>query len=631
MIICLDQRTGGGCGTENADDAQACRECGRSLRFALLLHDPDTIIGSYRLLDLVGYGGGGAVYAADDLRSLERVAIKQTFDPAGALSFRDEFTALSRLSHPGLPRYNELFEFGGNGYLAMEFIPGQSMQELIDERGSPLAEDVALDYARQICAVLHFLHGHEPPLFHRDIKPANLRLTDDGTVKLVDFGLLKRGSQLTRKTIRGMGTPAYAPIEQYATSGQHTNARSDIYSLGATLYHLLSAVEPPPATERAALSPDPLMSLHTLNPAIELDVVVAVERAMAQVQADRFASVAEFAAALGFSFQPLPRIRGAAPPLARPLAVGALDVQQALFIQAHAEGIVCLAVRGDGELLAAGSADDTASLWRIYDGAEVVRLVGHGRGVNGLAFTADGAYLATGSADATIKFWQVEGGSCVLTLEKHDDWVQTLAASPDRQTLASAGADGVLWLWQMYDGLPLGSLRAGSGIWSIAWRPDGGQFALGLEDGRAQLRQAGDGRLLRTISAHENVVTGLDFSHDGGLLVTVSNDRSGMIWDVASGDPLRSLDGHGGAVACVACSPDGGVIATGCIDGLLRFYRAADAALLAEVEAHPRGVNALIWLPGGEAIATAGMDGAVCVWKVQGERRANGERRQVTR
>ena len=635
MIICFDQRTGGGCGTENPDEALECRSCGRSLRFALPLHDPNTVIGSYRVLRLVGYGGGGAVYVAENLRDNRRVAVKETFDPAGVVSFRDEFSVLSRLSHPGLPQYDELFEFGGNGYLVMEFVPGRSLQDVIDERGSPLSEPVALDYARQICDVLRFLHQHEPPLFHRDLKPANLRLTHDGQVKLVDFGLLKRGSQLTRKTIRGMGTPAYAPIEQYATSGQHTDARSDIYSLGATLYHLLTAIEPPPATERAAVTPDPLRPVRALNPATTLVTADAVEQAMSLAQIDRFSSVAEFVAALRHS--PYWLGGGSSKPVAttvQPKAAAtsrlveaelldpksvwraAVDVTPLRRIQAHKEGIVCLVVRRDGELIAAGSADDTASIWRVYDGAETVRLVGHERGVNGLAFTTDGAYIATGSADASVKFWQVEDGECVLTLEKHEDWVQTIAASPNGQTLASGGADGVLWLWQMFDGLPLGNLRTGSGVWCIAWRADGKQFVTGLQDGNVQVRRAGDGLLLRTFAAHGNVVTGVAFSPDGLLLATVGNDRSGMLWDTTNGDPLRSLDGHGGAVACVAFSPDGGALATGCIDGMLRIYRAADATLLAEVAAHERGVNALCWLPGGGRLATAGMDGAICLWNV---------------
>ena len=618
MIICLDQRTGGGCGAENPEDAPTCQQCGRSLRFALVLLDPNTVVGSYMVVRLVGYGGGGAVYEALDLRDAQRVALKQTFDPTGAHSFRDEFAALSRVSHPGLPRYHELFDFAGNGYLVMEFIPGLSLQELIDQRGGPLPEAEALDYARQACAVVAFLHQRTPPLLHRDIKPANMRLTDSGQVKLVDFGLLKQAGQQTRRTIRGMGTPAYAPIEQYSTTGQHTDPRSDIYSLGATFYCLLSGSEPPPATERAAVTPDPLRPPQSLNPALTPRVAAALTRAMALVQHDRFARVEDFATALA-----VPVAVGTTPALPLPAHAPVLPLGEPITrlteiraVPAHAEGLTSLAIRADGELLACGSADDTATIWRVYDGSLVTRLVGHARGVNGLAFTADGAYVVTGSADKTVRFWQISDGACVMTLNNHTDWVTSLAASPDATTFATGSADGMLWLWVMYSGAPIGSAQTGSGIECIAWRPDGAAFATGHDDGTIQIRRA-DGLLLRTITAHTNLVTGLAWSPYGALLVSVSNDRTGMIWNVADGTPRMSLDGHLANVTCVAFAHDGATIVTGAIDGLLRAYRAEDATLLFEQQTHERGVNALGWLPERETLVTAGMDGVLRLWQAR--------------
>ena len=616
MIICLDQRTGGGCGSENDDAAETCRVCGRSLRFALALMDANMVIGSYRIRRLIGYGGGGAVYEADDLAANRRVAVKETFDSMGAQSFRDEFAALSQLQHPALPRYDRLFDFNGNGYLVMEFVPGQSLQELVDARGA-LPEADVLGYARQLCGVLVFLHSHNPPLLHRDIKPANVRLMDNGRVKLVDFGLLKQGGQQTRKTIRGLGTPAYAPIEQYAATSQHTDLRSDIYSLGATLYHLLSGVTPPAATERVAISPDPLVPLHTANPALSAHVAAAVEQAMAMSQAERFGSAASFAAALLNlpATQPKPLAPSGVPtqPAQRGWH-GAYTFETERTILAHQEGVIALAANASGELLACGSADDTATVWRVRDGAQLAQLVGHQRGVNGLAFTADTSYIATGSIDSTIKFWQLERQAAVLTLEKHADWVLALAATPDARTLASGSADGVLWFWQMDDGLPIGSLQCGSAIWCIGWSSDGERFATGHEDGSLQLRRRAEGKLLATVAAHTNIVSGVSWNADGSLLATVSNDHTGMLWDTLAFKPLRSLDGHTAPVTSVAFAPDGGAIATGCLDGKLRLYRAADTELLAETAAHERGVNALLWLPGGQRLITAGMDGALRVW-----------------
>jgi serine/threonine-protein kinase len=287
MIVCLDQRTGAGCGAQNRDNAQRCGQCGMALRFALLLRDPGALVGNYQIIRVIGHGAAGAVYEAADTRTLERVALKESFDPSSISSFQEEFAMLRQLQHPNLPRYHAMFEADGNGCLVMELVPGQSLQDVLDKQPELLPENQVLGYAFQLCDVLGYLHNQRPPIVHRDIKPANIRLTPEGRIKLVDFGLLKQGSQQTRMTIRGMGTPAYAPIEQYGRAGQHTDPRSDIYSLGATLYHLLTGQEPPTATDRVAMSPDPLVPPQRRNRALSRHVSDATMFALSLAQRDR--------------------------------------------------------------------------------------------------------------------------------------------------------------------------------------------------------------------------------------------------------------------------------------------------------------------------------------------------------
>jgi len=281
MLICLDQRTGTGCTTENKDGAQFCRQCGRPLRFALQLRNPGDVVGAYRVVSVIGHGGFGAVYLAEALQQPgQRVALKETFDPDQIQSYQAEFAVLARLQHPHLPRYHTVFEADGNGYLVMEYVPGQSLQEVLDRQQGPLLEAQVLGYAIQLCDALAFLHSQNPPLVHRDIKPANVRLTPEGLIKLVDFGLVKEGSGATRSSRRGV-TPAYAPPEQWGLGGQHTDPRSDIYALGATLYHLLTGQEPPAATDRISATPDPLAAPRTVNRSISDAVAGAVTGAMA--------------------------------------------------------------------------------------------------------------------------------------------------------------------------------------------------------------------------------------------------------------------------------------------------------------------------------------------------------------
>lgn len=300
MLICRDQRNGTGCGTQNPNGTPNCQQCGRPLRHALELHDPGTLVGHYRLGQVIGFGGFGAVYLAEDTQqSGQHVALKETFDPNTVRGFRGEFAVLRNLHHDHLPHYYDMFEAGGNGYLVMELVPGQSLHEVLSRRqsGTPLAESQVLGYAIQLCDVLSYLHGQNPPIIHRDIKPANIRLTPDGLIKLVDFGLLKQGIDTTRSSRQGL-TPAYAPLEQWGGAGQHTDPRSDIYSLGATLYHLCTGQAPMAVSTRVASTPDPLPPPQQVNPRLSLHVSQAIMQALALQSHDRYTDASAFKQAL---------------------------------------------------------------------------------------------------------------------------------------------------------------------------------------------------------------------------------------------------------------------------------------------------------------------------------------------
>ena len=323
MLICSDLRTGVGCGAINPNGTPTCGRCNNPLRYAIELHDPGDLIGHYRVQTMIGHGGFGAVYAVESLQQPGLLlALKETFDPASIRSLQNEFTILQGLSHPTLPRYYEWFEHQGSGYLVMELVEGQNLEEILIRRRGPLPEPQVLGYAVQLCDVLSYLHTRHSPILHRDIKPANIRLTPDGLIKLVDFGLLKQGTQTTRMTMRGVGTLAYAPVEQYGGDGQHTDQRSDLYSLGATLYHLLSGQEPLPAGKRLA-TVDPLPPLRQVNPAIAAHVSAAVTRAMQPLLDQRYPDVARFKAALldATSSVHVPPAIAPTIPIARPVAV----------------------------------------------------------------------------------------------------------------------------------------------------------------------------------------------------------------------------------------------------------------------------------------------------------------------
>ena len=276
------------------------------------LTNEQVVGGRYRIDGLLGQGGMGAVYRAWDTRLDVTVALKEMVPQVGLDSqtlaqlrqqFRQEATVLARLNHPHLVRVIDFFEERGNAYLVMDFVEGRSMASLIEEMGA-LPEGLVLEWAGQLLDALAYCHSQG--IIHRDIKPQNIIIRPDGRAVLVDFGLVKLWDPRdphTRTVMRGMGTPEYAPPEQYDTGVGHTDPRSDIYSLGAAFYHALAGQAPPTATLRMA-APEQCPPLRIIAPWISSRTEAAISKAMEIVRTQRFASAAEMAQALGL---PVPR------------------------------------------------------------------------------------------------------------------------------------------------------------------------------------------------------------------------------------------------------------------------------------------------------------------------------------
>jgi serine/threonine protein kinase len=254
----------------------------------------------------IGAGGMGAVYVATDRRFGSTVALKETFfdDPSLRRAFEREARLLNRLRHHALPRVSDHFEESDGQFLVMEYIAGEDLSQMLKARGGagfPAAQVLA--WADQLLDALEYLHTQEPSVVHRDIKPQNLKLAARDQIVLLDFGLAKGTPLQTRVTntasLFGYSFN-YAPIEQMQGAG--TDPRSDLYSLGATVYHLLTGSTPPDALSRATAvldgSPDPLLPASETAAHVPARLAEALARAMALSAAKRFASAAEMRAAL---------------------------------------------------------------------------------------------------------------------------------------------------------------------------------------------------------------------------------------------------------------------------------------------------------------------------------------------
>ncbi len=266
-----------------------------------LLHEGLQLQNRYKILGVVGVGGMGAVYKAQDLRfpGVMRVCgVKEMINTASdpqvrqmiVRNFEREASILATLNHPAIPQVYDYFTEGSRSYLVLEFIDGKDLEAHLAGSEGFLTEEQVLDWAAQLCDVLSFLHNHKPrPIIFRDLKPSNIMLDDHQRIRLVDFGIAKLFQSGEKGTM--IGTEGYSPPEQYRGVAE---PRGDIYALGATLHHLLSKQDPrlePPFSfhERP---------IHKRNPTVSREVVELVNKALEYEVNNRWGSAEEFKRAI---------------------------------------------------------------------------------------------------------------------------------------------------------------------------------------------------------------------------------------------------------------------------------------------------------------------------------------------
>jgi len=293
------------CGAANPPTARFCQICATLLPFKYTtgsLPEQTLLASRYQLLSRIGQGGMGAVYKASDTRFNNRpVAIKEMssigLPPArlqeAVTAFEHEAHLLADLLHPNLPRIYDHFTENDRSYLVMDFIEGQTLEEYLEQvGGGPLPVDQVVKWAEQLCDVLNYLHTHQPPIVFRDLKPANVMISESGHVFLIDFGIARIFKPGKLHDTVALGSPGYAAPEQYGKA--QSTPRSDIYSLGALLHHLLTGIDPseqpfffrPASQVNPAVDPalDALLQQMLAmdverRPASALDVLTALERA----------------------------------------------------------------------------------------------------------------------------------------------------------------------------------------------------------------------------------------------------------------------------------------------------------------------------------------------------------------
>ncbi len=264
----------------------------------MTLSEGNLLYNRYRVVEILGRGGMGAVYRATDERLGVDVAVKENLFTTDdyVRQFRMEAIILAGIRHPNLPRVTDHFVIDDMGqYLIMDYIEGEDLRHIIEKNGT-VSEQEAIHIGAAACDALAYLHSRKPPILHRDIKLGNIKITPDGHVYLVDFGLAKMGweHEETMTGARAM-TPGYSPPEQYGSA--RTDARSDIYSLGATIYAILTGSIPEDSLARA-IDGLTLTPLRNHRPDISLRLATVIEKALETASANRYQSAEAFKAAL---------------------------------------------------------------------------------------------------------------------------------------------------------------------------------------------------------------------------------------------------------------------------------------------------------------------------------------------
>lgn len=331
--------------------------------------------GRYRIIRLLGQGGMGAVYLAEDLELFGRTCVVKEMLPHYATQaekrkaeddFRREAELLTQLNEPGQAHIPEIYAYfveGPGHYLVMKYVQGENLEERLERLGFPLPEEEVIWYALQVCDALVYMHSRRPqPVIHRDIKPANIILGEGGQVWLVDFGLARASLQAGALVMIGhgktvaAGTPGYTPLEQWL---MRPEPNSDIYALGATMHHLLAGLDPRDRFDSfpeldiqilRALSSFP--PLRSLRPSLSTDLEEIVAAALAQDSAQRpsAAKMKERLEALVTTFEDraLRLVRRWMPTLGKIAGLALATAVEALFQRKVSQGAGPAVKKGSG-------------------------------------------------------------------------------------------------------------------------------------------------------------------------------------------------------------------------------------------------------------------------------------------
>jgi hypothetical protein len=610
---------------------------------------PDELgrLGPYRVLRVLGTGGMGVVFAAEDERLQRAVALKVMRDEVAVNAehrerFLREARACAAVEHDNILGIYQVGEQNGVLFLAMPLLRGQTLQARVNRDGRlPLAE--ILRIGRETAVGL--AAAHESGLIHRDIKPQNLWLeAGSGRVKILDFGLVRREREDVRLTKAGyiLGTPAFMSPEQ--ASGQPIDGRGDLYSLGVVLYWLCSGRLPFPQEGLievlSAVATEPPPPLGQLNPELPPALVDLVMRLLAKRPDERPASGGAVVQAIQAIEQGAVRARPSPhrgwPVVGIAAVVGVLVVAAAvgavlwhradLFVRTGETPMPAATGRIDtrpsqGTASDEGRANQKSTTVATPPVGEIQTFSGHTHSVAAVAFSPDGDRAVSASWDKTLRLWNLRTGQSVgAPFEGHTGAIRCVAFAPDGRRIASGGADQTVRLWEVDSGKAHVLNGHGKSVTGVAFGPEGRMLVSASLDQTVQEWNGFNGKGLGSLPADRmGPLECVAVSPDGIFVLCGGHDQFLHLWQIDGDRYVRAFRGHAGVVQSVAFSPDGHEILSAGSDGTIRTWEASSGKPL-HVLRYSDAVQSAVFTPDGKRVLAGYRDGSVRLWDVAGER-----------
>ena len=627
-------------------------------------------LANYRILSVLGAGGMGIVFKAQDTR-LNRVVALKVMKPALAASasarrrFVREAQTAAAVEHEHIVAVYEVDEDRGIPFLAMPLLRGETLSARLQrEKSLPLSEIVAIGRA----AADGLAAAHEHGLVHRDVKPGNIWLeAGTGRLKLLDFGLARSLGDDNQLSAPGtvVGTPSYMSPEQ--ARGEELDARCDLFSLGAMLYHMSTGTLPfPGGTSSTGNQPRAPREVNPLIPPEFSDLIMkllaedrrarpssarAVSEALASLQRPLAARPAPVAG------QPRRRVPVAATAvLLAGVSIAGLAFGPAIFRFATNKGqLVIESEDPDVQLVV-----KDASHVRIIDpkanrtidltpGEYEIELV---EAPQGLRLSTKELRMSRGGREIVRVWWEKPVvrpdktspldrlNPALIPLEERFSWqndsaksalvavlgsgrlrhwndIPDLAFAPDGRMLASVSYDGTAQLWDASNGQPGKTLLGHTHrVHGVAFSPDGKTLATASWDRTVRLWNVSTGELVPTILKHENSVYAVAFGPRDHQLASGSADRTVKLWNSATGDLERTLSGHLGPVWAVTFNKGGDLVASASDDSSIKLWEVATGKVVRNLTGHHGPVTSLAFNSDGRSLVSGSRDGTLKTWNV---------------